>query len=66
MVRNLFTGNVSALTDAKLAKRKRKLYEDSSLASPESFVQLFHVAVLRKMLSTTHIHESDANMPAGK
>lgn len=66
MVKNVFTGNVSALTDVKLAKRKRKSCEDSSLASPESFVQLFHVAVLRKMLSTTHIHESDANMPAGK
>lgn len=62
----MFADNVSALTDVNLAKRKRKLYVDSSLASPESFVQLFHVAVLRKMLSTTHIHESDANMPAGK
>lgn len=63
MVRNVFTANIVALATVK---RKRKLYGDGSLASPEAFVQLFHVAVLRKMLSTTHIHESDAKMLAGK
>lgn len=61
----MFPDNVSALSD-NAGKRKRKWSEGSSLASPESFVQLFHVAVLRKMLSTTHVRESDANMPAAK
>lgn len=62
----MYPDNVSALTDVNLAKRKGKLCDDNPLASPESFGQLFHVAVLRKMLSTTRIRQSDANMPAGK
>lgn len=66
MVKQVFIDNVSAPTDVALAKkRQRRLGEERPLASAGSFVQLFHVAVVREMLSTTHIHGSDANMPAG-